>query len=56
MSNLYISNLCSDNINSRKFLNLVSKVKNIKGLDVALLNGEYIFVEYQNKSIKNFII
>ena len=38
MSNLYISNLCSDNINSKNFLNIVSKFRNIKGLDIAPLN------------------
>ena len=57
MNNLYISNLCPDNINSKKFLNIVSKFKNIKGLDIAPLNisKDWESSEKECKKFYNFI-
>lgn len=58
MNNLYISNLCSDNTNSKKFLNLVSKFKNIKGFDVAPLNisKDWESSEKECKKFYNLIV
>ena len=57
MSNLHISNLCSDSINFKKFLNIVSKFKNIKGLDIAPLNisKDWESSEKECKKFYNFI-
>ena len=57
MNNLYISNLCSDSINFKKFLNIVSKFKNIKGLDIAPLNisKDWESSEKECKKFYNFI-
>ena len=38
MTNLFISNLCSDIKNFKNFLNIISKFEKVKGLDIAPLN------------------
>ena len=52
MSKLYISNLCSDINNQKKFLNIVSKFQDIKGLDIAPLNVSKDWESSENNSKK----
>ena len=51
MSNLYISNLCSDEKNFKQLLNIIIKYKNaIQGLDLAPLNVIKNWQNYEKKS------
>ena len=52
MSKLYISNLCSDIKNQKKFLNIVSKFQDINGLDIAPLNVSKDWESSENNSKK----
>ena len=52
MSKLYISNLCSDIKNQKKFLNTVSKFQHISGLDIAPLNLSKDWQSSENNSKK----
>ena len=52
MSRLYISNLCSDIKNQKKFLNIVSKFQDINGLDIAPLNVSKDWENSENNSKK----
>ena len=49
MSKLYISNLCSDIKNQKKFLNIVSKFEDINGLDIAPKKVKIRFKNYPKK-------